>query len=191
MDHAAPVRIRQCVADVLEQTHEASHVERSVSVHAFGETLAFDEAHREREHAVAVLDGVNGDDVRMRERRRGSGLAEEPLAERAIAGELRWEHLERDRPVELEIAREIDGAHAAATELALDGVTVAEPAANVVEGGGGRRHGHRLGRGSGARQGGRQRKIRNYQYLPRDTGDMYCVRAVRVSLSASSTLWSS
>ena len=49
----------------------------------------------------------------------------EPLgAERG--GELRQQHLERDRAVVLEVAREVDHRHAPAPELALEGVAVGE-----------------------------------------------------------------
>ena len=52
-------------------------------------------------------------------------LALEPLgAERR--GELRMEHLERDRAVVPEVLREVDRGHAAAAELALEPVAVGE-----------------------------------------------------------------
>ena len=50
------------------------------------------------------------------------------LAEKALGahrdGELGVEHLDRDRPVVLEVAGEPDGGHAPAAELALEGVAV-------------------------------------------------------------------
>ena len=53
-------------------------------------------------------------------------LALEPLgAERG--GELGVEHLERDRAVVLEVARQEDRRHPAAAELPLEGVVGAEP----------------------------------------------------------------
>ena len=52
-------------------------------------------------------------------------LAQEALrAERG--GELGVEHLERDRPVVLEIVGEVDRGHAAAPELALERVAVGQ-----------------------------------------------------------------
>ena len=52
-------------------------------------------------------------------------LALEPLgAERG--GELRVQHLERDRAVVPEVVREVDRRHAAAAELALEPIAVGE-----------------------------------------------------------------
>ena len=42
-------------------------------------------------------------------------------------GQLGMEHLERDRPVVLEVAGEVDRGHAAAAELALEQVAAAQP----------------------------------------------------------------
>ena len=53
-------------------------------------------------------------------------LALEPLGAEG-GGELGVEHLERDRPVVPEVAREIDRGHAPAAELALERVAVAQP----------------------------------------------------------------
>ena len=52
-------------------------------------------------------------------------LAQEPLGTEG-GGELGLEHLEGDRPVVLEVAGEIDRGHAAAPELALEHVAVAQ-----------------------------------------------------------------
>ena len=42
------------------------------------------------------------------------------------AGELRMEHLERDRPIVPEVLREIDRGHPAPAQLALDPVTISQ-----------------------------------------------------------------
>ena len=61
----------------------------------------------------------------MLEPGREPDLALEPLrAERRR--ELGMQDLERDQAVVLEVAREVDGGHPAAAELALEGVTVAK-----------------------------------------------------------------
>ena len=51
-------------------------------------------------------------------------------------GELGVEHLERDRPLVPEVVGEVDGGHAAAAELALEGVAVGERVAHTL------RHSH-------------------------------------------------
>ena len=53
------------------------------------------------------------------------GLAKEPLRTKG-SGQLRSEHLERDRSVMAKVVREVDGRHAAPAELMLDAVTVPE-----------------------------------------------------------------
>ena len=50
-------------------------------------------------------------------------------------GELGVEHLERDRPVVLEVAREVHRGHAPAAELALDRVAVAQTFRGVARAG--------------------------------------------------------
>ena len=67
----------------------------------------------------------HGHDVRVLQPGGELDLAQEPLgAERC--GELRMEHLERDRPVVLQVLGQVDGRHAAAAELAVERVAVGE-----------------------------------------------------------------
>ena len=56
----------------------------------------------------------------------GAGLAEESLAQLVAHGELGRQHLDGDGAVEGQVAREIDRAHAAAPQLAVDRVAGAE-----------------------------------------------------------------
>ena len=83
---------------------------------------AVDEAHREVELAVDLAGVVDGDDVRVLERGRQPGLAQEALTERAIGGEVRGEQLQRDVAVEREIARAVDDAHPTTADDRLDPV---------------------------------------------------------------------
>ena len=63
--------------------------------------------------------------VRVLQVRGDLDLVQEPL--RADdRGELGPEHLERDRAIVFEVAREVDGRHAALTEVPLDAVAVGE-----------------------------------------------------------------
>ena len=50
----------------------------------------------------------------------GSRLAQKPLAHDRVGREMRRQRLDRDAPIELEVAREVDDAHAAAADLALE-----------------------------------------------------------------------
>ena len=58
----------------------------------------------------------------MVERRGEPRLAQEALAEALVLGELGRDQLERDRPLEREVGRAVDDAHAAAADHLLDAV---------------------------------------------------------------------
>ncbi len=65
----------------------------------------------------------------------GRGLDLTPEARGAErVGQLGGEHLERDRTVVFEILREIHRGHAAAAELALDGVAPGDSRRQTIEG---------------------------------------------------------
>ena len=76
--------------------------------------------------AARGLAGVeHGEDVGMLQPRGEPHLPEEPLrAQRG--GQLGVQHLERHRPVVLQVPDEIDHGHAATPELALEGVAAGE-----------------------------------------------------------------
>src|SRR5947208_253471 len=56
-------------------------------------------------------------------------LAHEALAELLVLGQLRRQHLQRDRPPEARLARAVDDAHSAAADQALDLERAEAPAA--------------------------------------------------------------
>ena len=64
-------------------------------------------------------------DVRVLEAGGDGDLAQEALGAERLA-QLGVEHLERDRPVVLEVVDQVDRGHAAPAELALDFVAVVE-----------------------------------------------------------------
>ena len=49
-------------------------------------------------------------------------FAQKALAERVVAGELGCDQLQRDRPIERELGRTVDDAHATAADDAFDQV---------------------------------------------------------------------
>ena len=113
-------------------------VERELALAAepVAEALALDEGHGEPEPASGLARIVDGQDVGMLQPGGEADLALEPVgAERG--GELGEEDLERDGAVVAEVVRQVDDGHAAAAELALDGVAVGEGVAQAV------RHSHR------------------------------------------------
>jgi hypothetical protein len=65
---------------------------------------------------------MDWDDVRVRESGRHACLSQEPLASVGVAREVRGQDLDGDVAIELHVAREINHAHSATAELALEGV---------------------------------------------------------------------
>ena len=83
---------------------------------ACGKRFALDELHREEGDTVALLDGIDRDDVRMVERGNGSGFPLESGKTFRIARH-RWsEHLQGDCATELRVERAIHLTHAAGTD---------------------------------------------------------------------------
>ena len=111
------------------------HRELALAAEPVAEALALDERHGEPEPAGGLARVVDGQDVGMLEPGGEPDLALEPLgAERG--GELGEQDLEGDRAVVAEVVGQVDDGHAAAAELALEGVTVGEGVAQAV------RHAH-------------------------------------------------
>ena len=79
--------------------------------------VPLDELHGQEVQTRALLDRMNGDDVRMVERRDDACLAFEALAPLRIVGKRRRQDLDRDFASKPGIARAIDLAHAAFTEV--------------------------------------------------------------------------
>ena len=70
--------------------------------------------HHQERHLAVRLDVVNRHDVLVDDRRRRPAFAGESLAGRADVGQVRGEHLDRDRPIQLAVVRLEHDAHAAA-----------------------------------------------------------------------------
>ncbi len=77
--------------------------------------------HDEVQDFVALVDGVDRDDVRVAERRGGSRFAFEaldhPLSHRE---QRRREHLDRHLAIQCQIVGEVDGGHAATSDFDQD-----------------------------------------------------------------------
>ena len=87
--------------------------------------LALDERHGVVRHAVAVAGGEHGDDVGLLQPRGELDLAVEALGA-DVGCELGGEDFDDDEAIEPDLAGEEDARHAAAAELALDGVGAAD-----------------------------------------------------------------
>src|SRR5262249_31313568 len=90
--------------------------------YAVGQRLALDVRHGEEDEIHPLIYGVDRDDVRMAELRRGAGLAQKPLAERWVCGKLGWQHLDRHRAVEPHLVSEINDPHPSAAQLTFERV---------------------------------------------------------------------
>ncbi len=80
--------------------------------------VARHEPHRDELHAVGLAGRVDGDDVRVVDRRHGAGLAHEPHPDRLVAGQ----QLQRHDPAEPLVAGLVDRRHAADADQALEHV---------------------------------------------------------------------
>src|SRR5262249_23330554 len=81
--------------------------------------------HDEEHELAQLFDRVDRNDVRMRQLRGGSCLAQETFPE---GPHLRWQELDCDHAVQPDLAGEIDDAHTAAAQLALQRVASRERA---------------------------------------------------------------
>ena len=107
--------------NVREQDEHALRLELA----ALGEPLqvgSLHEPHRHEEARLALARLVDGNDVRMLERRLQHRLAPEALAEAGVGAQGRREDLERNDAVERELRRLVDRAHATGAEPPLDPV---------------------------------------------------------------------
>jgi hypothetical protein len=86
----------------------------------FAERDAVDVLGREIQHPVDLVERVHGADAGVRQRRRRTRLAPQPLALRWIADQVRRQRLEGDRAAEPGIGGEVDTSHPTAPELAHD-----------------------------------------------------------------------
>src|SRR2546422_10926196 len=104
------------LGDLDEDRSRAIGRDRLLALEQVCQRLACDVLHGEPEQLAALRDPVNGDDVGVIERRSGARLALEALDQAGPKSQLRWQHLDGDFAVELEIARQEDHRHAAAPD---------------------------------------------------------------------------
>ena len=91
---------------------DRGQVERPGAVDPLLERGARDELHHQVGQPLPLVHRVDRHDVLVADRRRGPGLAGEPLPGRAAGGKLRCQHLDGDRPVQRRVERLEDDPHA-------------------------------------------------------------------------------
>ena len=121
VDHAVRVRVVERAGDGDRDADRFVDRQLLLALEPRAERLALDVRHHIEEQPVGVARVEQRQQVRVLEVRGDLDLAEEPL-DAEHGAELRIEHLERDVAIVLEVAREIDGRHAAAPDLALENV---------------------------------------------------------------------
>ena len=95
---------------------------RAASGNLIAQRVALDELRGDVELAVELLQRIDGADAGMRQHRGGASLASQPLSMVRLAGQLRGERLERNGAAEPAVRGKIHAPHAAASDLADDGV---------------------------------------------------------------------
>ena len=126
MDDAAHVRVVERVGDLAhDPAYFVDRLARLVGEER-GEIPPRHEGHDEIGDPLALADVVNRHDVRMRELRRGLRLTREAPADGWIVGQLGGQYLDRDDPVEAEVARAVDDGHPAASDLPLERVLLSD-----------------------------------------------------------------
>jgi hypothetical protein len=97
--------------------------------------FTFDKGHDVEQQPVRLTAVEQRQEIRVLQIRRDANLAEKALNAEHGA-EVRIQNLERDAAIVPEVAREIDGRHAAGADLALDGIASAERGIELVDDGG-------------------------------------------------------
>ena len=81
MNDAAAVRVRERVANILEQSHRFLDRQRASARHAFSEIFSFDVPHGHRQHITAIFDREDGDDVGVRKTSCSTSFAQKPFSQ--------------------------------------------------------------------------------------------------------------
>ena len=113
---------------------------------------AFDVLHGDELHAVGFAEVVDADDVAVRDLGGEDELLLEALNDGGVAGVFAADGLERNDAIQLDVARLVDGSHAALAEQREDFIALAEDVAGLE-------HGlateHRIAHGAAGRKGSR------------------------------------
>ena len=107
---------------LLEDHHRRVGGEAALAADHPLQVAAGDIAHRHVEDLLDLAGVVDGDDVGMVEAGGQDRLVQEHLAEGAVGALLGGEELERDVPLQAQLHRPIDGAHAPAADDGLDAI---------------------------------------------------------------------
>jgi hypothetical protein len=122
MDEAALVRGVECARDLREHLDRPLGRELPVPLEGGTQVGALHVPHRQVELALVLARLVDRNHVRVVERGRELRLTEEALPEVGVLHQLGCDQLQRHRPLERGVMREIDHAHTAAPEERLNAI---------------------------------------------------------------------
>ena len=135
MDEAARVRGVERGGHRGDDRRRALGLEPALAAQQRAQVLALDVAHDLEQHAVLLARVVDRDHVRMIERRGDLRLRDEAAAEGRVVGERGRDQLDGHVPVEGEVGRPVDDAHAALARHLVEAVTREDrPDGGVVHG---------------------------------------------------------
>lgn len=122
MDDSLLMRFVHSERDLADRRGDLAFWLLSARLDEIGQRPAVDEAHREIPKPILRADFVHRANVRMVERRRTAGLAEEPLIE--VPGDLAqiMRNLEGNHAIELHVAGEIDAPHRPLAKLLFNAI---------------------------------------------------------------------
>ena len=103
------------VGELAENAMCLGPCESSFETQALGERLAPHVTHHEIPDAADFAEGVQSENVRMRQLRGDACFAAKPLATLRCGGEVRTQHFDGYQALERALAREIDVSHAASS----------------------------------------------------------------------------
>ena len=121
VDQPTVVRRVERIADLVQDSDGASHGKLAARDQIL-EVRSADQPHREEEAALALTCLVHGDDMRMLECGLEQSLTPEALPKVGVLAQFGRDDLERHRPVEGELRRLVDGAHASLPDQRVDSV---------------------------------------------------------------------
>jgi hypothetical protein len=133
MDDAAAVGVAQGVGHFAGDAERILQRQLPLALEAVAERLPLDEGHGVEEGAGRLSRVEEGEDVGVVEGGGGGDLAEEAFAAEG-GGELRVQDLEGDGALVLGVLGEVDGGHAPAPQLALEGVPARQGRAQPLRG---------------------------------------------------------